>query len=292
MKAIINNIKMRLLPKNWWQFASTTSIQMKQYKSHILGLLLAIWNGNDFQYSVYSGIPLFYKGRLIWITAGHIIDEIHEILSSQSIRVDIICWLDDYGIKGAEGVWFHKRDPIMSSWKGKGTDIGLMVINELDQGNLFKNRNFKPILPYIWLNPKNEVPEGYYAIGYPRVWSSHSQREIGPKEISHFVKADILCLPLRKINRETQILDNECWKKENAFIGSIEKYPDDPNFTIESINGMSGGPIFSIQRKKNKGLLYRLIGIISECDAQQSMICGESILDFENIMVDWIESNM
>jgi hypothetical protein len=280
------------LPNYWWKLPAVSSKFLEYVEHHILGILLAVYRGTDFRYSVYSGLPLFYKNSLFWITAGHVIDELKIVLTSPEYRIEKLCWLDGYKIKGAEAVLFHRRDLLMSSWKEKGIDFGVMKISLLDTKMLLNNERVKPIIPYIWENPANIIPEGYYGVGYPRSWSTHDLKKVNYKQLLHTINAAPICLPLEKINWEVKETDNECWKKETSFIGRILQYPDYPGFPIENIKGMSGGPIISINRSNSGGFVYRLIGIISQCNAQQQYLCAESIMEIKSLLMDWVEINL
>jgi hypothetical protein len=280
------------LPNNWWQMVRITNLFTKSFERSILGLLLAVWKGAEFEYSVYSGILLGYRGKLIWITAGHVIDEINQIMASSSLRIDLLCWLDGYKVKGAEGVRFHRMDPIMSSWKHEGTDIGLIIVSDLDAGNLLQNERIMPFSTSIWDYPNTSSIVGHYAVGYPRVWSTHEKTKISQRQLIHKVSSSLVCLPLERIKWESQLLDNEIWRKENAIIGRILKYPENPEFSLEKLQGISGGPIFTLLHTEDTRISYRLAGIVCECNAQQTILCGESLVDFITTILEYLDRNI
>lgn len=40
-------------------------------------------------------------------------------------------------------------------------------------------------------------------------------------------------------------------------------YIDDPDFDVQTIAGMSGGPVLAVERTENGQLAYRLAGLVS-----------------------------
>ncbi len=74
--------KMRNLPSDWWQSVNSADAFIQLFQRNVVGLLLAGMIDAKFQYSIYTGFLLWHEENLLWLTAGHIVEEIVSILSS------------------------------------------------------------------------------------------------------------------------------------------------------------------------------------------------------------------
>lgn len=282
--------KMRKLPPDWWQSIHTVSVLCKLFKRHIIPLFVAGSVGNDFQYNVYTGILLNHNQITVWLSAGHVVDEIKQLLSSTSFRLSLITWLDGFGVPEAEGVKLHKINIPMKSWKSSGVDVGVILPSILDVGNIKNNDNVLPINADIWKNLKQANPEGYYAIGFPRPWSNHSQKPAPNHKILHSVKFDLACLPVAEIPPPPEFASDPKWSDPEAFYGKILPFIDNSDFGVDDIRGMSGGPILSVERNVDGRIVYRLVGIIQSWAHAQSIIRAEPIRKISNAIEEWLNN--
>jgi len=186
-------------------------------------------------------------------------------------------WLDDFGVTNAEFVPLHRKDVLMKSWKDEGLDFGIIQPSELDVRNILINKKITPIESSIWKNLNEADPEGYYAIGYPRLFNNFQQTQVAGGKILCSVAADLVCIPLREIPPPLIFKDNPMWANPNAFYGEIIPFPDLPLFDIEDGKGMSGGPIISIERNSEGRVVYRLVGVIQSFAYAQSIFRAEPI---------------
>mgnify|MGYP000656815050 CR=1 FL=1 len=281
--------KMLQLPPDWWQSIHTASILLKWFKSHIIPLLVAGSVGKNIQYNVYTGILLEHNQIMVWLTAGHVVDELKQLLSSSAFKPSVMTWLDGYEAPMAEGVRLHRTDIPMKSWRTDGLDVGAIIPSILDIGNILKNDKVIPINAQIWKNLRQANPEGYYAIGFPRPWSEHSQKPGPNQKILHSVKADLACLPLTEIPPPPEFADDPKWSDPAAFYGKIIPFIDDPKFEVNDVKGMSGGPILSVERDSDGRILYRLVGVIQSWAAAQSIIRAEPIHRVSQAIDKWLE---
>ena len=195
--------EMGQLPPDWWQTVAASTALLQKFTSHVIPLLVAGIIDNSVQYSVYSGILLRHERTIVWLTAGHIVDELVQVLSSPNFKLTTMVWLDDFSVKGAEGIRLHRTDIPMKSWKSTGLDVGAVLPSDVDLGNILKNDKVQPIDAGIWKNLSPIRPEGFYAIGFPRPWSIHTKTPaLIPALVNDVLlslKADLACLPLEVI---------------------------------------------------------------------------------------------
>ena len=217
-------------------------------KKHLLPLLVAGSVDRQPQYNVYTRILLRHGETIVWLTAGHVVDELIQILSSPHFKLSAMAWLDGYEATKAESVPLHRIDIAMKSWRETGLDVGAVLPSLLDIGNLLRNKKVETIDSRIWKNLDLASPEGYYAIGFPRPWCHYTQTLAPNNKILNSVRPDIACLPLREILPPLEFAGDPEWSNPEAFYGELLEYPDNPAFDLESAKGMSGGPILSVER--------------------------------------------
>lgn len=280
--------KMLQLPADWWQTAAAASTLVQWFKRHIIPLLVAGTVGHQFQYSVYTGILLRHDETIVWLTAGHVVDELIQLLSSSAFKLSAMTWLDDFEVAKAEAVPLHRTDIPMKSWRDIGLDIGAVLPSLLDVGNLLQNNSVKTIDAGIWKNLSQANVEGYYAIGYPRPWSQHSETPVPNNKILHSVKVNVACLPLKEISPPPEFSDDPVWSNPDAFYGKVLPYPDYPEFDLDNAKGMSGGPILSVERDPDGRIRYRLVGVIQSFARWQSIFRAEPINRVAEVIEDWL----
>jgi hypothetical protein len=280
--------KIRELPRDWWQSMHSASVLLKSFKTHVIPLLVVGSVNNKIQYNVYSGIFLEHGSTMLWLTAGHVVDELQQLLTSPAFKLSLMTWMDGYKTKEAEGVRLHRTDIPMKSWRAEGLDIGVVIPSLLDVGNILQNDKVIPVNSEIWKNLRQAIPEGYYAIGFPRPWSTHSQKPISNQKIFNSVNADLACLPLSEIAPPPEFSNDPVWSNVEAFYGKILPYTDNPNFEVDDVKGMSGGPVLSVERDPDGRILYRLVGIIQSWAAAQLIIRAEPIQKVAQAIDAWL----
>jgi hypothetical protein len=280
--------KMLELPPDWWQTATASSVLIQQFKKHLLPLLVAGSVDRQVQYNVYTGILLRHGETIVWLTAGHVVDELIRILSSPHFKLSAMAWLDGYEATKAESVTMHRIDIPMKSWRVTGLDVGAVLPSILDVGNLLRNEKVETINSGIWKNLDLASPEGYYAIGFPRPWCHHTQTSAPNNKILNSVKADIACLPLREIPPPAEFAGDPEWSNPEAFYGQLLEYPDYPAFDLESARGMSGGPVLSVERDPDGRIRYRLVGVIQSFAEGQSIFRAEPIQRVAEVIDLWL----
>jgi hypothetical protein len=281
--------KIKQLPPDWWQTTVAALTLRKASRSHVIPLLAAGFVGREFQYSVYTGILLRHRATIVWLTAGHVVDELLQLLSSPSFKISTMMWLDDFGVKEAEGVRLHRTNIPMKSWKRTGLDLGAVLPSELDVGNILKNNKVRAINSGVWKNLSPVRPEGFYALGFPRPWTDHKETPDLNNKILHSVKADIACLPLEAIRPPAEFSEDLAWSDPNAFYGKILPYPDYPTFNIDQLKGMSGGPVLSVERTEDGNIYFRLVGVIQSWAWAQSIIRAEPIERVAKAIDEWLD---
>lgn len=278
---------MAIKPFEEWYHPEVAAILMKQFKKHMLGLYIALRKDNtsEFRQIIYTGFILNYKNIPFWVSAGHVINNIIEIFEKYKDYENVKSWADDYFIKGAESVpaSFERKDIFSTFKKGNDPDFGAIRIPNFDAYALFKNENLMPIDENIWYKHEKATPAGYYIFWYPEDLQEPASVQKSKELKTHILKYSYVCIPVKKIEYDSPEVNKLIFNNPNDFYGKI-MLPlggDGPT----SIKGMSGSPIFSIERNEDN-LIYRLYGILKSWDKTKSIIRAEHIRKIIDIIGD------
>ncbi len=213
-----------------------------------------------------------------WITAGHVVKEIKKILSHEkleSCRAELNdrCGPDDE----CSVVIAPEELRLMISLDEQGVDLGFLLLRQLYyEGlaavpeNIFVDSNSlgsKSTLDY----------RGVYMLGCP-----FESQEVTDTELTDSTKRSVrienLCLPVEPIKIPDQIPAEQTsfWANPNAFYGRLLPFSDTGSNGVNSIEAMSGGPIFSLEQSGINRVKPRLIGVQSSWLPRQRTIRATS----------------
>lgn len=116
-----------------------------------------------------SGFILEVQSRWYWVTAGHILEEIQEVIESSDQDADAFRLIDSFGSDPVdttpipfnfEGAWkwFEHDD-------GLGLDYGAVALGELEKRNLQKN--IVPVSARDWKNLNSQSFREFFVLGFP-----------------------------------------------------------------------------------------------------------------------------
>ena len=279
--------QIKQLPDSWWQTAQTAGALVEWFKFHLLGLLVGGHVGDGWQHEVYSGFLLNRSETLLWVTAGHVIDKLSAIQQSSDFEISVMVWLDWYDKPGAEGVRVHNRKLDMNSWTNEGLDLGVVVIKDLDLRNLAANPDVRPVNEQIWKNLSVANIEGYYLIGFPEALVNIQSTPAADGKTLRSMRADIACLPVEEVPTVTGNLTPDTEVAIDHFRGRVLPYLDFPEFEVQDIAGMSGGPILAIERTDSGQIVHRLAGLVSTWRSTDQQIQVVPIHKIVSAIEDW-----
>ena len=80
----------------WYQIENNACLLSGDFCKHVL-ILRIIYNIQGKEHVVFlTGSPLLYKDKYLWLTAGHVIKQIQEIISNSSYKIRCMSWFDNY----------------------------------------------------------------------------------------------------------------------------------------------------------------------------------------------------
>ena len=277
------------LHNDWWKEQTIVERLFTEFKQYILGLLLSASSSRS-QYEFFTGFLFWHRDHLFWMTAGHVIDRIENFLRDKKNKL-IIRWFDFYPDENAGSIPINLSSIRMKSWSTNNLDAGFIEIGFLEGLNLLHNNSIRSMDVQICMNIDNAQPEGYYLIGFPRMYNNYSEKPQSNNKILKSLGADYACIPVEKISIPNDDPNQEFFENPDAFYGQLLDRQLAPNNYIDNINYMSGSPIFSIERTQEDRLLYRLFGIQTKWLPMTRRICAEPTTKIVNKLNLWIDEN-
>ncbi len=240
----------------WWKTQRTCSEFSHIFKGLLLGLHISGKITNQQQSVVYSGFLITYMGTPLWITAGHVIEEIEEIIQNPVNNFKCI-WLDWASIPLLADI----KNAFKGTLRRNNIDIGFIGINLLEFNNFKENKFTLPFnLPSN--GPAVFSPQHFYLLGFP-------------KDLQANNSYTAVCLPIEE-KKYSEIKNKETLPKEK-FYGKVVNFADNPDYQFR-IKGMSGGPLvgvsFDIKQKRKS---YSLWGIQSSILPKSRIVTVEPI---------------
>ncbi len=225
---------------------------LTRFCSHILILSLL---DKAMRLEPVSGFLILYRGSLFWISAGHSLEGLRERRKEVAENFIQAKWIEDSGASLPVGV-----DCLLQRTfeiDEKGLDLSITMMRLLEVEFLIKGNRKVPITIDGWTLPPAWEPIGFGLVGAPASESSVAQLgKVGALVRTRSIVA-VTWLPVKGIaDRGTE--GSSFWGVPDAFYGELlgfDEIADRP----DSIKGMSGGPIFGIDRDFE----YRLIALQS-----------------------------
>ena len=220
---------------------------VKFFQRHIIPIHFAFQKENDIQNIVVTSFILSVSDHWFLVTAGHCIRQINELIERTDVQL-VQCQLIDslgQGAKHLDPIPFTYRmaNPIQLS-DDYAFDYGFIPISLYYRGLLEKN-NVAPLTEAVWKFQPNSVIY-YLLMGIPG-----ELVKVNPDEIA-------MTPTLLHVEPVSEKPDGFTDVDAPLFYGRI--ILDD---SIQSIKGMSGGPIFAFQKYENGDVKYFLTALQS-----------------------------
>jgi len=223
------------------------------------------------QFFSYTGFVISYRGLWIYVTAGHVFQQLHNQICQNQIRL-VHCHLsDNFGPDAASCLSFPfdfiNAKKFVIDNEGEGVDIGLMGITPLYRAAMESKR----VLPFVmdgWDNPVSVEFSDYAVLGLPAEHIDQTRRVtvVGEKVIGG-VRIAVL------------------FGSRSDAVPRTKPQPRRPWFAIElrdkdqlrSVIGMSGGPMLAFHTREGRRPLYTVVGIQSWWDSERRICFGTPI---------------
>jgi hypothetical protein len=264
------------LPKDWWKRENAARILSHWFINHTVALHVNYEIDGKICGQTYTGFLLYYHERYMWVTAGHVIEDIDKLLKCDFCKVLGFKWVDNYEIDIAKAIPVdYERSP-KCGINNKEIDLGIVGLEFLDiKAISAKNKN-PWLTSKIWKNNHLANPDGYYVVGYPAE-VVELKSSMGSAGTNCELKISLVCIPVERIKPEKPAHTENFWGHPGWFYGKILPVTREDGEYFDSISGMSGGPILSLERTPGGNIKYRLFAIQSGWLSQSKILCGTPI---------------
>jgi len=262
------------VPDDWWRRSNVC-----RHFSHDLGRaavpLLVVWDrGQEHQTEIFSGFLVLHGQRLMWMTAGHVIEHLREVVSS-GVRVGAAKWLDSWSRREEMSVRVDLPSTLSHSISvnNSSLDYGVIGIRQNTASLLLANRAVRPFTEDMWVVPDTLDLIGRYAVGFPASLVETSEQKARTK-IRGFVAGTLKVLPFAQLDRPEHDEFDEFWSDPDAIYGELLGYSDEQGLADVEVPGMSGGPIVGVSQAGDVADFW-LVGIQRSWKPDRRLIRAE-----------------
>ncbi|MGA2071527.1 MAG: hypothetical protein ABSG97_09280 [Sedimentisphaerales bacterium] len=252
------------IPADWWKSEINAPKLNLWFKKHVIALHIG-YLLKDKPYNFYaSGFLFSYQKRFLWITAGHVIQDIEKLFQNNECDAKHIAWIDNNEINIASDcntIPFDYSQTRKFYIDDKTMDLGVVRLEGLHLQTILSNHSNKWFTEENWRNNNLSNPEGFFLVGYPNETKvcKNVKKSDGNYSIS---KISCISNPVERIARKESD-ENEFWNYPDWFFGEALPITKDGCTKLNDIRGMSGGPILGIETTPDGKIIYRLFGIQS-----------------------------
>jgi hypothetical protein len=233
-----------------------------------------------------SGFIMSFGGEWFFITAGHALKEgIDDTLASGRVRLHAVGFHDALG---PDAKFPHPTMidyPSAPKWyiddRNLGLDIGLIYLRPLYRAGLQAN-GVVPITEANWVNQPADLGRDYFLFGIPECLNGPARVAPGVTGESVTARINPLLLHVERTDTPHRELPPSTVPR---FIGRVNT----ATFGLESIVGMSGGPIFGFRTLPDGSCQYWVVAIQSWWDPDTRTVYGCPVPIVAGLIADWLE---
>jgi hypothetical protein len=259
------------------QWTDSESVQF--FARHLIALCVAYrLDGDDPadapRFTAYCGTLALIRGRLYFLTAGHILRNLRDAMANQSVNIERASLVDTFGLGRISNI------PIPFDLAGASTffidedglDFGVIALSSYYSRLLSANGSVALDDKYWTKQP--QTFEGYALLGLPGESTSERLNGYGDATV---------CPTMFGVRQSDE---HHAESKFPRFAGRL-----DPQLTIRSVEGMSGGPIFGFRRDESGRLRYWVVALQSAWNSGTRVVYGCPLSVIAKIVSDHISSD-
>lgn len=273
--------------REWWSRQDIFHDISAGLRKHLVGLLVIHRHEGEYKHSVASGILIEHSGMKLWVTAGHVLEELTQALKSCPASEFDARWIDNY-LDAAQAMIPLSLSDLHCVWTNeKEQDFGAVSLTN-NQVQLLTADNRSTFLnPMSWARNSEFQPDTYIMAGFPMERSAIEKiTAIGTDDLVD-LKFEAMTAAVEPLDVATLHDDHEFFRYPDAFYGKLAGFKEQQD--IGSIEGMSGGPIFGISRERDR-VRYRLFAIQGSWLPRRGVIRATRIEQFDSAMRSAIDT--
>lgn len=231
----------------------------------------------DLHFASYSGFVISIRGVWNFVTAGHILEDLERNIENKSIKIKNCVLVDKFGPDAVSQFSipfeYNNAPKFFVNEKDAGLDFGLIILTA-HYCDLLKANGVVPILEKDWKNIPDELQEKHVMLGLPRclIKTKTAGKNEDMKLVSSVSPAAI---------GVERIYDKTLEKDYPQFVGRLHQ----AGYTIENIDGMSGGPIIGFSKDWTR---YWVVAIQSSWLPESRITFGCLVSVFTQIVEDFV----
>jgi hypothetical protein len=245
----------------WWIDETRARIFNSHIKKHILSLNISYLIDGVPKICWISGFLIYTKKLLIWITAGHVLKSLEELLQNKKINGIKTRWFDNCIKKDADFIPCDYSGLNKIPVDIEGYDFGIIILPKIYADPILSIKENQPLTEAHWKLNGGFKAEGYYLVGLPEEFTKFDKTNNSSGKLKVRAFSTLVSVPLTEEDQSIHQSDGDFWRHENNFYGQVHSIQNDDNSLLTDISGMSGGPIFGIRRINEKNFEYRIIAI-------------------------------
>lgn len=234
-----------------------------------------------------SGFFLLTKGTLFWVTAGHVLTGLQGCFENGYEPRGFRFW---HGWQGGQSevltpIPVEQLMLLPCDVQDLGLDVGAIPI-PTHWARLLARAGVNPLRRSDWGRQKDRFDQ-YVLLGFPTDARTFRTRHTG-SIIDVDATAGTPLLRLRHTDSPPACLVKPC-HRIYAEVEALEWACDGKTVRCESIDGMSGGPLFGLQDTE-RGPEWRLVGVQGSWAAESKIIAACPIRPFATAIAQKFES--
>ena len=243
---------------------------IKFFSRHLVGLTIRYKYRKEAhqpaRFKAFSGTLIILQDVVCFLTAGHILKEIEEARSSEEVEIEAASLVDTLGAKPVSDVPipFDLKNAhlIYVDDDAAGLDFGVIPLRPHYVHLLAKN-GVVALAEENWIKQHTINYDVYWMLGFPEELTS--ERISPPRDTS----VQAIMFGVKKLDAAP---DRRSPTEYPQFVGQL-----DPALSLNSIKGMSGGPIFGFKLMPNGQLRYWIVALQTSWERETRTVYGCSV---------------
>ena len=231
-------------------------------QKHMLALYIVGKVRGEPQHGIYSGFILHHFDRLMWATAGHVVQELNELFDSPDFELIEASWVDTWNPPAANKIPCSAVKQAVK-YIAPNADFGLVSLDHAAM-TIMNTEGFRPINEGAWRGHEC-IHDGHYLIGFPAKYLKPLKETFLERGTTRTISVRLSCTPIFPVSSTRGFSDSEdrkFWSEADRFFAHVPGQ-EEVEAAVPDIAGMSGGLILSIGHLGTGEILYQVIGIQS-----------------------------
>lgn len=267
-----------------WSSREVCAYLSHVFARHMLSMyVVSVVKKRKIEKNIYSGILYSELGANLWITAGHVIQELEDHRVSADRKIVGVSWVDNCPVGCESGIPLACDIGQLSMHfiNDPDFDWGSVKIPDFNVRQLAASGAMVPVTSSMWTGREEANPEAYYLVGIPTEWIGGENLRV-PGGVNAKATPTLACVPLRMIDDRQEATPEGFWKCDHGFYAEVLPCMDEQGAELASIRGTSGGPIIGLRREADGNIRYWLFGIQSRWLPQSQILRATRIDEFAN----------